>query len=48
MMEKILQMLQRGVFATPTAFVAALHVLVLAVAMVAQPPVEFGANRALP
>lgn len=30
------------------AFLAALHVLILAVSLAVHPPVEFGANRALP
>ncbi|MCX7219525.1 MAG: hypothetical protein NTY70_11505 [Burkholderiales bacterium] len=30
------------------AFLAALHVLILAVSMVVHPPIEFGTDRALP
>ena len=30
------------------AYLAALHVLFLLVSLVAHPPIEFGANRALP
>ena len=48
MMEKNTSDAPTWLLSRTNAFLAALHVLVLAVSMMVHPPVEFGANRALP
>lgn len=53
--KEVTKMMEKNTSDAPTwlvsrtnAFLAALHVLILAVSMVVHPPIEFGADRALP
>jgi hypothetical protein len=48
MIEKNTSDAPKWLFSQKNAFLAALHGLILAVSLAIHPPVEFGANRALP